>query len=751
MRIFGKTYSFFYEGSLQERDPSLQSNSYPYLSRSLPIFIKNIFLLTKEYFSQGRTYFIKTFNRDKALGKIIERWQEKESQAHSKEKIDPSSKLAILDSNILTLQATSPEKEFKKNSTIKKLENILQDKPDLNHFQKIGVQVALNVLTGLDSWRVYDECNLYFHCSLENPGFSSLKTDIYKNTLREIRRKAKELVHQPSYDIKKLYQEISNDFMELTRLMIQDALIHLEIPHCEYAFTALGSLARGEQTPYSDLEFVILTHRSLNEVEKLQFVKVSDWIHHQILLLGETPLIELNIKEIQNLEEIKKGFTLDGPLGKMAPSWNMDLITTSQELMQFQKTRDSPELILNCATVYGSHALTYDYLHQIAQLTHEERQKRAIHLLTRDGDRFQVFGGKVQSTGRVMNIKYEFYRAIQLRIEGLCLYYGVQERNIFERIQRLKEENIFSEGTAGKLYRVATEILKLRLQCYLAMESASEDIPLGNIDRYMSIYQQLIPLSKQVEKFTLFRSPEIFRDELDYPITLVKGILYTVLGKGSEGAVFLQKALNEARSLEWKVEIFLYLTQCMIVAYQMEKAGKYWDQAWHHFHLIDEKSHYLDLLIKMTLVRSMMFLKEDHYRESIDLMNQMIKNVSEISAVSLHPFYSVSYLRLGSIYCLRRNYIKGIETLEKALQAQSVLHTTHPRQAVIFFEIGKAYLGLENYVKAKKSLKRAFYISNKLLGSADTLVKKIHQTMSHCAYLAGSLEKEKRGDHNSHI
>ena len=62
--------------------------------------------------------------------------------------------------------------------------------------------------------------------------------------------------------------ECTNKMIELAAMIIKDAVgLMAAEPPCSYAAVALGSMAKLEATPYSDLEFLLLIEEHTSETE----------------------------------------------------------------------------------------------------------------------------------------------------------------------------------------------------------------------------------------------------------------------------------------------------------------------------------------------------------------------------------------------------------------------------------------------------------------------------------------------------
>ncbi len=82
-------------------------------------------------------------------------------------------------------------------------------------------------------------------------------------------------------DVRDLYQKIASKVKQLLAEIIQECLEVLGEPPCEYEVILLGSLAREEMTPYSDLEWAILTS-SEDEKSKIFFRNLTNLVHLQV-------------------------------------------------------------------------------------------------------------------------------------------------------------------------------------------------------------------------------------------------------------------------------------------------------------------------------------------------------------------------------------------------------------------------------------------------------------------------------------
>ena len=129
-------------------------------------------------------------------------------------------------------------------------------------------------------------------------------------------------------------------------------------PPCNYAIIALGSVARMEATPFSDLEFAIL-YADPAIGDKINYFRVlSHFLHLKVINLGETILPALAIEQLNDFQcsdpsgnwfydsETPRGISFDGAmpwasktaLGRMKTKSKpaLELIRTPEEMAEFQ-------------------------------------------------------------------------------------------------------------------------------------------------------------------------------------------------------------------------------------------------------------------------------------------------------------------------------------------------------------------------------------------------------------------------------
>ena len=161
--------------------------------------------------------------------------------------------------------------------------------------------------------------------------------------------------------IHQLYQFIGQEMRDFIKVLLQECFAALGPPPCEYSVLGLGSLARGEMTPYSDFEWALLIEdksEKINSQNKVYFRKLAQLLHIKVINLGETILPSMAIKSLNYFhandplanwfydDVIPRGFAFDGlmpwasktPLARQATAASpseTELIATPKDLANF--------------------------------------------------------------------------------------------------------------------------------------------------------------------------------------------------------------------------------------------------------------------------------------------------------------------------------------------------------------------------------------------------------------------------------
>ncbi|MGZ6298392.1 MAG: tetratricopeptide repeat protein, partial [Parachlamydiaceae bacterium] len=333
--------------------------------------------------------------------------------------------------------------------------------------------------------------------------------------------------------LRTIYSHVTQGIKAFVATLSEDVIQQLEtwghsLP-CEYAIMGLGSLAREEMTPYSDLEFAILV-ASEEEGVKNYFRLFTYLLHLRVINLGETILPALDMSALNWLYDdlTPRGISFDGsmptacktPLGKQKGRLgDFELIHTPTKMSELQQIQENDPLkrlwvlkryhlptILSASTyIVGSpqgQTLVEEYQAQVRTfLSLGEGKKRALDLIEDDLSRFKPQLTE-QENGKHYNVKKDLYRLPNTMFDGLANYFNLVSTSTWERIEELEKRNLLCPEGANNLKLLTMGAQELRLATYLKHDRQKEHLDLDeHKENLHKIYYISLAFTKVMEQF----------------------------------------------------------------------------------------------------------------------------------------------------------------------------------------------------------------------------------------------------------
>ena len=542
-------------------------------------------------------------------------------------------------------------------------------------------------------------------------------------------------------------------------------------PPCAYAFIGLGSLARNEMSPYSDLEFALLIQE--NSLENLTYFRnLIRWLEIQVIHLGET---EIKILHHGLASPVFRGFSFDEggntPLGKRD---YIELIKKPDAMASLQSERFYQEdLILSnvlktASMITGEPSLYFSYLQSLQKILSQKPenrpltigQQRALHLITGHLTEFEPDVGYEKEESPLFNIKAELYRLPSFLIAGLADYFEIGEQNSWDRLEALLKRNILSKEGVQNLREALTKIMYLRICCHLhygrecdeayhpamqkkgfSKESIQGAFILSDkaMEEIISIYRVIFPLHrlfKEVSKTGNFKplSEATFYDDS----LLAQAQAYTRLSQYQAARQCYQQAcaLNPD-DLNTKV----LFSELLISLAEYSEAKRYVQKVLNDTELKDE-----GLISRALNLRGMLNNQSgdsktaiDNYAKSLELSKKRYGEEHLSVALGLNNL-SAAWKNLG-------NAKKALEYSKEALKiAEKCQGAAYPSLMKIFNNIGMAWKDLGKLKVAIKYFEKALHIAQKIykvdhpivalilnnLGAAWHVLKNPKKVMAYC-------------------
>ncbi|NGX37204.1 MAG: hypothetical protein K1000chlam2_00357 [Chlamydiae bacterium] len=272
---------------------------------------------------------------------------------------------------------------------------------------------------------------------------------------------------------------LTNGYKQVLCSLVEEAVQCIGPPPTGFAFMGMGSMARGEMCPFSDLEFAILIEKD-TEKNLRYFQDLSRLIEIKIINLGETQF--RGFAQEESITPI--GLSMDS--GGMTPLGHekYQLIGTAQKLAQYQAdalTEENSFLINGLSTICfltGKESLVENYLEEVRKILDKKmgalhvfgkpfRSFRAIDFLRKHVEDYTPNPHATADLSRVLGLKKELYRPIQALLGDLRMFYALNSTNSFDCIRELCSRNLLSKEVEKNLLKALNDALGNRYEAHV--------------------------------------------------------------------------------------------------------------------------------------------------------------------------------------------------------------------------------------------------------------------------------------------
>lgn len=421
----------------------------------------------------------------------------------------------LLTSSLMRLKQCNNEQYSKYQTEINQLQEEIQSLHVMFITEVLGSQQDI-AMKDYEKTESYKEMLLQIRntCRIEVQTLDKLPNFKPENRNIAAEKKRADLTHQ-------IYMTITKSMRQLITCMINHCFEVMPTPPCKYTVLGLGSTAKEEATPYSDLEFCILTERDTNDVVEY-FTHLTHLFHLKVVELGETILPSLGIQSLNDyysgnteddwfLDKGCRGFSFDGampwaskvPTGRKKTSAKpcvQSLIKTPRNMASLLSRKEISregyrlaDVLSTCVVICGDNSLFAEYvsyskatqssilLQDDNAVLQDNRQETACwkqrilqELIEVERQYRTSLENYIRQPGGRYAIKKDFYRFPSLAIEYLGKFYDTETTSSWETISKL-EINKYLSSEAAHNFRTALGIaLELRLRAYLDNKSQSE-------------------------------------------------------------------------------------------------------------------------------------------------------------------------------------------------------------------------------------------------------------------------------------
>ena len=313
----------------------------------------------------------------------------------------------------------------------------------------------------------------------------------------------------------------SKQMIDLVAQIIADSIkvLTYEEPPCPFAVVAIGSLARGEATPFSDLEYLFLI--KVKDSKTLQyFEKLAYTSYFMIGNLQETKLSYMNIKELRGWfdDRATNGLKIDGlcpeagniPTGNGLRNSHIFLTTPKELFDEYKRVLDDPQpdqaqrgdlsAMLTYTKLVFSHQDGHTLLQSFCDMKshispNPKRLEANKGMLKHDMLKFNFRPHEALShDGFTLDIKRELYRFPSILLLDLAILFNVTGDVSWHTLRMLYDRSLVSEEICISLKFILACACYIRLAAYIYHGSHDDRVSIArqmqNIPHQTSDWQQ---------------------------------------------------------------------------------------------------------------------------------------------------------------------------------------------------------------------------------------------------------------------
>ncbi|XP_065674305.1 uncharacterized protein LOC136091201 [Hydra vulgaris] len=550
--------------------------------------------------------------------------------------------------------------------------------------------------------------------------------------------------YQESYvkEVRKLFESIADDMQKFLAILYSDSEKEIGItPPCKYAVIGLGSMTLKQMTPYSDLEFAILTenddYKKNNDPKVRKYFKnLSHFVNFKMINLGESiiPTSKYGV-DMSHLVHRAVNFDLGGktPLGRIDSDKEYKLVQTIDGMLAYVHNekdwashidKNLPYILEKVCYVHGDKQLVETYRVKVSgfldskfnpkeHASSKNFEIRALKLLKEGaiesdylqqalslkpkeikfkGDLEKLQPNLYDAEGMLFNVKQEIYRLPDRLIYNFGLYYGIEGDSVWDTVDKLTNQDIISMEAARNMKNAATFATTLRLKTYLHYKAQTED---------MSIFSRSIESEAELEEQTK-QTFHLSEEDLGEQGGMFQ-YFYTALPLHEKLKDFCNEYMNLDnddrkaffKDTEFYVDndankglIYFRLAQYHQAHIKLEEAVK------------NETNHHKKLQLQNVLATIyVLFGKID---AAIKFYDDCLGDYQIIYKKQPHPEVAALLNNLGAAYRSKGQHGQAVQYQEKSLKMQKLLHKDepHPDIATSLNNIGIIYLRQGQYDQA---------------------------------------------------
>ncbi|KIE05160.1 hypothetical protein NF27_ER00030 [Candidatus Jidaibacter acanthamoeba] len=580
----------------------------------------------------------------------------------------------------------------------------------------------------------------------KNPiGIPKINYECYTEKLSNLRREIEEYLQLSDISAKHILKHNTSSTITILASMISDCINLLGTPPCDYAILGLGSMGREEMGPFSDIEYAIAVEINTQETRRY-FYQLIDLLELKIIALGETAF-SFPFKKTP-ISITKRGFGLDGG---GTPKGRSELFGTVRELSLWHTTKKFEEDLLpsnmlkTVILIHGSEILLNQYEKETQRILssiekegwlgskkHYVREGQALSLM--EGD-IRQFGPRLgtEKTEKYFNIKMELYRLAINLIAYLALYYGIEGKNSWDRLDQLLKLGIINAKAYTNLNKLINFATRMRVKTHLfygqeeeniyhklLIKESLEKLEINNIyeindeelKQLEECYKVLIPINKALEQFVTSKGKKDFRNNDLYEDSLyVQAYVAEKKLDYKRAEELYKKALDINPEDIDSLQNLIRLQKQLGLINESDKLAK------KSLRLVQERFglNHSKVIIFLNIIGEVYF-EQGKYLKANEQYQQALK-ISKETYGEKHSEVANILKNIGDIYFVQANYDDAIKSYYKSSEIIDKLSSKEsPESAVLLNCIGEVLTKQAQYKKAEISFLKSIKICKKIYG-----------------------------------
>ena len=537
--------------------------------------------------------------------------------------------------------------------------------------------------------------------------------------------------------VKSLSSSCNKDMIDFTSTVIEKAVKICGPPPCDFASVGIGSIARGETTPYSDLELLFLVEDKAHEQ---YFERLAVTTYFLIGNLGETKLKYMNIQELAAdkwfEDESKNGFKIDGlsinagniPTGNGSEKKRNKFIATIDELVaEYEEVYryvpdcekalkgDLSAMLASTVLLYGSERMGNDFTQRTAAIDTTEARRSITREMLKNEEIFLLKPGR--KLAHKMELKGQIYRYLTIMVFDMKIYFKLSSSQCWTVINEMIKKDVISAKVGKDLKVLVATALFIRLSAYTHYDSQDNSITIWTADRkapekevkreiwtisktlLQLFFAHLLPVEKAVKTMVLDDGDVDEYDDTRWGAFYTAGLISFYCENYQSFLGLTAKAPESCRKTEnWKLMELKALRKsnrfdiASKMAHEMISDGGL--SSWCEGDVYNELG-----LIHYT---------QGDYAEALEYSSKSLAIGLTEHRNSNHSSIASSYITMGSVYYSQGEYATALECYSKCLAIQLTIYrdSNHPDIASSYNNIGIVYDSQGEYAKALECYNR---------------------------------------------